>query len=164
MVRRLLLASTASLLLAVAAFAADVKVTGLHNCCGACKKALDDVMTKSAATNVNISSTEISFSTTDPDKTVKALFDAGFAGKVEGAKTPEAQGAKGVKAKTLKLEGIHNCCGGCTRAVDAALKPFGTHDLKPRATACTLTSETELDAEKVVEALRKAGYNARVAK
>lgn len=164
MVRRLFLSAAAVMLIATAAFAADVKVTGLHNCCGACKKALDDVMAKSAATNVNITSTEVSFSTSEPDKAVKALFDAGFAGKVEGAKTPEAQGAKGVKAKTLKLEGIHNCCGGCTRAVAEALKPFGTHDLKPKATACTLTSETELDAEKVVEALRKAGYNARVAK
>ena len=128
------------------------------------QSALDDVMAKSAATNVNISSSEIAFSTSEPDKVVKALFDAGFAGKVEGAKTPEAVGAKGVKAKTLKLEKIHNCCGGCTRAIAEALKPFGTNDLKPRAVSCTLTSDTELDAEKVIEALRKAGYNAVVVK
>jgi len=159
----------AALLLASAAFAADVavKITGLHNCCPGCNMGINKILTEQAVGTPTVNKGEISFTAADTEKAekaVKALFDAGYAGKVEGAKTPDAMGAKGTKATTLKLTGIHNCCGQCTRAIQAAIKDFGTSDLKPRDTAFTITSDKEIDAEALVKALRNAGYNVKVAK
>ena len=149
------------------ALAADVKVTGIHNGCPGCTNVLNKTLGEAGATNVKSTPTEVSFSVADAaaaDKAAKALFDAGFAGKVEGAKTPEAVGAKGVKSKTIKVAGVHNCCGQCLKGLTEAVKGLGTNDLKAKATTFTITSDTELDAEAVVAALRKAGYNARIEK
>lgn len=165
--RRFLVATGFSALLAGAAFAADVKVTGAHNCCGMCANILNQTLATAGAKNAQVGKTEITFSADTAeaaDKIVKALFDAGFAGKVEGAKTPAPEGTKDVKSKTIKLTNVHNCCGACTRAITAALRPFGACDARPRETTVTLTAETEVEAEKVVAALRAIGYNARVAK
>ena len=38
------------------------------------------------------------------------------------------------KAKTVKLEGLHNCCPACTTAITETLKSFGKVDAKPRQT------------------------------
>lgn len=149
------------------AMAAEVKVTGIHNCCGGCTNVLNKALGDAGATNVKSTPTEVSFTVADAvaaDKAAKALFDAGFAGKVEGAKTPDAVGAKGVKSKTIKVAGIHNCCGACLKGLTDAVKGLGTNDLKAKATTFTITSDTELSADAVIAALRKAGYNARIEK
>ena len=154
----------AALLIASAAHAADVKVMGIHNCCPACTKAITSALEGAGATSVTLKTTEVSFSSDDPEKAVKALYDAGFAVKAEGVKTPAIEGAKGVKGKETKVEAVHNCCGSCTRAINAALKGVGNSTVKPRETSFTVTSDNEVDAEDVVKALRTAGFNAKVAK
>lgn len=162
--KRMLLAGVATLLLAASAYAADVKVTKIHNCCGACAKGITTALTGAGATNIVPKETEVTFSAADPDKAVKALFDAGFSGKVEGAKTPADGLEKAEPAKTLKLGGVHNCCGGCTNAIKEAVKSFGTVTIKPRETTFILTSDKEMDPKAVLKALREAGYNARLEK
>ncbi|MCC2668485.1 MAG: putative metal-binding protein [Armatimonadetes bacterium] len=160
--KRFVLATLATGLLAVSAYAADVKVTGIHNCCGQCAKGINTALSAVGATNVNATSTEVTFSAADGDKAVKALFDAGYAGKVTGAKTPEV--AKTEPTKALKLDAIHNCCGGCTTAIKDAVKPFGATTIKPKDTVFTITSDKDIDAQAVLKALREAGYNAKVVK
>jgi len=162
--KRMLLAGVATLLLAASAYAADVKVTKIHNCCGGCAKAITTALTGAGATNIVPKETEVTFSAADPDKAVKALFDAGYSGKVEGAKTPADGLEKAVPAKTLKLGGVHNCCGSCTTGITEAMKPFGTVTIKPRETTFTVSSDKELDPKAVLKALREAGYNARLEK
>jgi len=154
----------AALLVAASARAADVKVTGIHNCCPACTKAINSTLEGAGAKGVVLKGNEVSFSADDAEKAVKALYDAGFAVKAEGVKTPGIDGAKGVKGKDTKVEAVHNCCGSCTRAINAAIKGVGTSAVKPRETSFTVTSENEVQAEDVVKALRAAGFNARVAR
>lgn len=152
------------LLAAGAAQAADVKITGIHNCCPGCTKAIQTALTGAGAADVVCKPTEVTFTCPDADKAVKALFEAGYSGKVEGAKAPEAEGVKELKEKTLKITGIHNCCGNCTRVLQGVLKPYGTADVKPRAEVITITSESAIDAEALMKSLREAGFSAKIAK
>jgi copper chaperone CopZ len=160
----MLLAGAVTLLWAASAHAADVKVTKIHNCCGACAKGITTALSGAGATNIVPKSTEVTFSAPDPDKAVKALFDAGYSGTVEGARTPGDGLEKAAPAKTLKLGGVHNCCGSCTTGIKEAMKSFGTVTIKPKETTFTVTSDKDLDPKAVVKALRDAGYNAHLEK
>jgi hypothetical protein len=165
MLRRITLAvGAAAWLLGSAAFAADVKITGMHNCCGQCKANITKILTEAGATAIDIKPEGVAFTSDAPDKVVIALYDAGYSGKVEGAKTPEPKGVAGVKGKEFKVEGVHLCCGMCCRAVVAALKDVGTCAPKPRDASFTVTTTAETEAAAVVKALRAAGFNARIAK
>src|SRR3954452_4056812 len=89
-------------LLAAAAQAADVKVTGVYNCCGACKAAITKALTDGGATNITVEGRNVGFAAEDPVKAVTALYDAGFTGKVEGATVRRpSSGARDVKGKTI---------------------------------------------------------------
>lgn len=150
-------------LVASAAFAADVKVSGVHNCCGSCAKGINEALSKAGATNVKLEKTELSFSADDPQKAVDALYAAGYAGKLEGAKAPRS-GAGQLTGKEIKLEGLHNCCGACTAAINKALAGIGKTDAKAGATTITVTAENDVKAIDVIRALRAAGFNAKVVK
>jgi copper chaperone CopZ len=156
----------AALFLSGVAYAADVKVTGVHICCPACTGDITAKLTAAGATNIEAKpgSGTVSFTADDAQKVVNALFEAGYAGKVEGAKTPEVKGVEGVKGTAIKVEGVHLCCGRCVQMLNAALKDVGTTDAKPRAAAFTVTATSETEAAAVVKALRAAGFNARIAK
>lgn len=163
--KRFALALFATVTLSASAYAADIKMTGIHNCCPQCTTGIKKVLEANGATNINLAEKELSFAAEDPDKTLKALFDAGFAGRVEGARAPRT----GVRrsdppVKSVKLAGIHNCCGGCTKAIQDAVKPFGTCTLKAKETSFTVSSESDINVAMLIRALRQAGYNARVEK
>jgi len=156
----------ASLLLAGAAFAADVKVTGVHNCCPGCTMNITETLTKAGATNVKVEKQEISFTSDTPAPVLRALYAAGYAGKVEGDGVRQPgirRNLADVKGKSLKFEGIHACCGACVAGINKALAPLGKTDIKAKATSFTVTSENEISADQVVKALRDAGFNARPA-
>lgn len=156
--------AAATLLLAGAAFAADVKITGIHNCCPGCTRNITAVLEKAGATSLDIKQGEVSFSSSDADGAVKALFDAGYSGKVSGAKAPEVKGLAEIKGSALKVEGVHLCCGACVAAVNGALSPLGKTDAKPRVTSFVLTSDKEVSAAEILKALHAAGFNAKIAK
>jgi len=152
-------------LAAAAAQAADVKATGLHMCCGACKAAITKALTDAGATNIAADKGTVSFTAEDPAKAVTALYDAGFAGKTEGVTVrPPNAGARGVTGKTITVEKVHNCCGSCVAAITAATKSVGTANVKARETSFTVTSDNDIEARAVVRALRDAGFNAQVKK
>jgi len=159
---RVLSCAALAAVLAVSAAAGEVKVSGLHNCCGACGKAINKALTDAGATEIKVVKKEVTFQAADGDKAVQALFDAGFAGTVTGAKEPAVDGGKG---KEVKFEGIHNCCGSCAGPINAALKKAGVKaTVKGREATFVVASETEVDGEAVIKALRAIGYNAKVAK
>ncbi len=154
----------ATLMVASAAFAADVKMTGVHNCCGGCAMNIKSVLEKAGATNINVNKGDVSFAHEQPRMAVRALYAAGYAGKIEGGRAPGTRRAQGITGKTLKVEGVHLCCGACVKAVNDAVAKLGKTDAKAKETTFTITSENDLDAVAVLNALRAAGFNARISK
>jgi hypothetical protein len=67
------------------------------------------------------------------------------------------------KVKSLKVSGIHNCCGPCCEAIKGAIATVDgvTADTaRPRATSFEVTGDFHAGA--LVRALNAAGFSARV--
>lgn len=123
---------TILLLFAAALPAAEtVKLTGVHICCGKCKKAIGN-----AAVGVQDATTEISkgdqgnvVTITAPDaESAQQVVDGIAAAGLYGTSDREdiAIAVAEVDADTtsdgaLTIVGTHLCCGGCKRAVTKAL-------------------------------------------
>jgi len=105
-------------------------------------------------------------------KTLDALDAAGFYGSTDNQKltinqklTMEAvsdvpQG----KVKSLKVSGIHNCCGACCEAITEAIATLDGvigDPAQPRATSFEVIGD--FDAAALVNALNAVGFSAQVA-
>ena len=67
--------------------------------------------------------------------------------------------------KTLALDGVHNCCGSCNRAITAAVgKVPGVTGNTAKVKSETFEVTGEFDAEELVKALNAAGYHVKVKK
>ena len=67
------------------------------------------------------------------------------------------------KVKSVKVSGIHNCCGPCCDAIKEAINTVQgvTSDTaKPRATTFAVTGD--FYAADLVKALNRAGFSAQV--
>ena len=154
----------AASLVASAALADEIKVSGVHNCCPGCANSIQSALKDAGATDVVLKETEVTFNASDPAKAVNALYEAGFAVKAPlpaGVRAPRS-GAGQIKGKEIKLEKVHDCCGKCANAINEAVKGFGKTNAAKGVTSVTVTSENEVEARQVVGALRKAGFNAHV--
>lgn len=157
---------TAVFMVAGSAHAADIKLAGVHNCCGGCNATIMKTLTDAGATAITVNKGDIAFTSAEPAKVVTALYTAGFAAKTplpEGTRAP-ASGARDVKGKEIKATGIHNCCPVCAKAINEVLAPVGKTAVKAKETAITVTADTEIEARAVVTALRNAGFNVTIAK
>jgi len=170
--------SLASIMIACAltlsAGAAEVsaKITGVHLCCKGCvtraEKAVSTV--KGATASVDADAETVSLAGPDTatvQKAADALVAAGFFGKsgTAGVKLAADSGAKGGKVQSLKLEGVHLCCGKCVSAVDKAVKSVSgvnAHTAKKNADSFEVTGD--FNDQEIVDALHKAGLTGKVAK
>ena len=160
--------------LALTAQAADVsvKITGVHLCCPSCVKGVEKAVGSVKDVTVNVDKDAGSVSLTGPDtatvqKATDAIVAAGYFGKSSEAeiKVVAEAGLKGQQVQTLKLEGVHLCCGKCVTAVDEAVKSVPgvkAHTAKKNATSFEVTGDFK-DSE-VLDALHKAGLTGTVAK
>jgi len=99
-------------------------------------------------------------------KAADALVAAGYFGKSSNdeIKLAANSGAKGTKVQTLKLEGVHLCCGKCVSAVDKAVKSVAgvkEHTAKKNAESFEVTGD--FNDKEVISALQKAGLTGKVA-
>lgn len=157
---------------AIAAAETKVEIKGVHLCCGACVKGVASAVEKVAGAKAACEQDTGSVTVTAPDasaaqKAVEAIAAAGYHGTVEGesAKFPETKDVPAGKVTSLKLGGIHNCCGACTNAVVEALQEVEgvkANTLKPRQTSFEVTGE--FDASAVIKALHAAGFHPVVQK
>jgi len=156
------------------AAAAETKVTvsKMHLCCGACykavEKAIDGVEGASVEFDKKAKSTTITAGSDEvAQKAVNAIAAAGFHGQSDNKKIamPEDSGVKPGKVKRLELTGVHNCCGGCNRALDKALDSVdGVEDNTAKPRAETFVVEGDFDAAALVKALNGAGFHVKVKK
>src|SRR5262249_55596961 len=107
----------------------STKISDVHLCCQSCvkgvEKAIGEVQGVSAAVDKDAQTVTL----TGPNKAAvqkaaNALVAAGYFGKSSdtGIKLANDTGVKGKKVQTLKLEGVHLCCGKCVSAVDKAVR------------------------------------------
>ncbi len=169
-----LLATGTLVLVGGQAYGADTKVEvkGTHLCCGQCVKAVGEIIkTVDGATAKCDQKTGTVSITAKDDATAQKALDALAAGGFHGttdSKTlsiKDDSGASKGKVKTLTLEGVHNCCGACNKAIVAAVgKVAGTTGNTAKAKNDSFDVTGDFDAAELVKALNAAGYHVKVKK
>jgi mercuric ion binding protein len=154
----------------VAAEEVKVVVKKTHMCCPRCEKTVAEVLTKAGVKGAgNKENGTIEFAAPDNTMAQKVLDDltaAGFHGEVEGdkLKIKDDSGAKAGKVASVKLKGLHNCCGQCNTTIKKTVKQVAgvtTDDAKVNSETLTVTGE--FDVKELITALNKAGFHAKVA-
>jgi len=160
--------------LTLSARAADVtaKITGVHLCCKGCVTGVEKAVATVKGATASADQDSETVTLTGPDaatvqKAADSLVAAGYFGKSSDAsvKLTANSGAKGKKVQTLKLEGVHLCCGKCVSAVDKAVKSVSgvkEHTAKKNAESFEVTGD--FNDKEVVDALHLAGLTGKVAK
>ena len=147
-----------------------VELRGVHLCCQGCVNAADAALMSVEGVNSRCDTENgtVTFTASDAaaaQKALDALAAAGFHGSTGNnrlamrAVSDIPQG----KVKTLKVSGIHNCCGPCCEAIKGAIATVEgvTGDTaQPRATSFEVTGD--FHAADLVRALNSAGFSAQV--
>lgn len=171
MLHHRLLVLAAALLWTVPVSAGQVKVEGVHLCCGACVKAVSAAFEGvEGVSNVQVDKDAgtVTFDATDMKAArtgVGALAKAGFGGKAahEGKAVNFPKGFKDeAKADSVTIRGLHNCCAGCAKSITAALKGVeGVKDVKCEKRVCTVTG-TGISYTALIEALHADGLHGSI--
>lgn len=169
--KRILLSAAALLLaLGTSAFAGTVKVEGVHLCCGGCVKAATAALTGIdgvSGVKVDKDNETVSYDAKDAkaaEAGIAALAKAGYAGKAkEGDKELAFPNVKtDAKGDSVKITGVHNCCGQCVKAIQASLKAVdGVTEVKCDKTTCTVTGKS-VSHKALVDALHEAGLHGSI--
>jgi periplasmic mercuric ion binding protein len=157
---------------AVEAAEVTAKLNDVHLCCQACvdgvHKAIAPVKdVKAVVDDDNGTVTLSGADTASLQKAADALVASGYFGKSSDAnvKIVSDTGAKGEKVQTLKVEGVHLCCGKCVTAVNKAIQsvPGATgHTAKRNAQSFEVTGD--FNDKDVFDALQKQGLTGKVGK
>jgi copper chaperone CopZ len=172
--KTVLLALTTTLGLVLSGYSAEttVKLSDVHLCCQGCVKGAQTAVGKVAGAALTADKDAGTVTVSGPDKqTVQkatdALVNAGYFGTSSEAsvKVPEKTGAKGQKVQSLKVEGVHLCCGKCVTAVDDALKSVsGVKSHTAVKNAKSFDVAGDFNDKDVFTALHKAGLAGRIGK
>lgn len=166
----------ATLLLTTVAFSAfaesSVKLSGVHLCCGSCVKGADKAVAgvtgATSATDKDAGTVTIKAAdSATVQKAVEALVAAGYFGTSSDSeiKVKAKSGAKKANVQTLKLTGVHLCCGKCVTAVnDAISKVSGVKANTATKGAESFEVTGDFNPKEVVVALNKVGLTGKVVK
>jgi mercuric ion binding protein len=147
-----------------------VELTGVHLCCQGCVNAVDAALrsVEGVDSRCDVENGTVAVTASDAgaaQRALDALAAAGFHGTSDNnqlamkAVSDVPQG----KVRSLKVSGIHNCCGPCCEAIKGAIATVEgvTGDTaKPRATSFEVTGD--FHAADLVRALNSAGFSAQV--
>ena len=169
----LLMAAMVVVVLSSASALAETTATieGVHICCAGCTKAVEAGLKKVEGLEFKVDPKKQAVLLSAEDvktaqKGIDALAGAGFHGKVKSdnknlhfkpVKPPEG------KVTRLEVQKIHNCCGKCTKAIQAALaKVEGVEadSAKPKVTKFAI--EGNFSAAEAIEAIFNAGFHCQV--
>jgi copper chaperone CopZ len=149
-----------------------VKLSDVHLCCKGCvtgaEKAVGTV--DGAKAEVDQSAGTVTITGADNatvQKGATALLKAGYFGKSSdpAIKMNSRTGATGAQVKTMKVEGVHLCCGKCVKAVDHAMKSVSgvkEHTATKGAESFDVTGD--FNDKEVFTALQKEGLTGKVGK
>jgi len=159
-------------LASVAVADSSAKITGVHLCCKSCvtgvEKAIETVPGAKAAVDQDEGTVTLSGAdSATVQKAADALVAAGYFGKSSDSKIKldASSGAKGEKVQSLKIEGVHLCCGKCVKAVDHAVKSVpGVKDQTATKGAKSFEVTGDFNDQDVFTALQKEGLSGKAAK
>ena len=104
------------------------KISDVHLCCQGCVNGVQKAVATVAGAKAEVDRDAGTVTLTAADaataqKAADALVAAGYFGTCadSGLKLNAMSGAKGEKVQSLKIEGVHLCCGKCVKAVDRAV-------------------------------------------
>ena len=147
-----------------------LELTGVHLCCQGCVNAADAALRSVEGVNSrcdmeNGTITVIASDVVAAQKGLDALAFAGFYGNSDNNQLAmkAVSDIPAGKVKSLKVSGIHNCCGPCCDAIKGAIstvKGVTGNTAKPRETTFAVTGD--FYAADLVKALNAAGFSAQV--
>jgi copper chaperone CopZ len=154
-----------ALTLTVRAADLTVTITDVHLCCPSCVKGVSKAEADVAGLTAKADEDAGTVTLTGPDsatvqKGADALVAAGYFGKSSDAsiKINADTGAKNQTVQSMKIEGLHLCCGKCVKAVNEVLGGV------PGVTGNTATKGAKsfevtgnFNDKDVFDALQKAG-------
>ena len=149
--------------------AETVKLSGVHLCCKSCVKGVEKALSKSkgVTSEIDKDSGKVTLvgSESDLKKALGALSQGGYSCQSDGKlKVPTAKAAEG-KVKSATIEGVHLCCGGCTKSVKKALAGVdGVTGDTVANKAKSFEVSGNFEPQAVLNALAKAGFSGRVGK
>jgi len=163
-----------ALALAASANAADVtaKITDVHLCCKKCvtgvEKAVGKVEGAKAAADMEAGTVTLTAGDKATlQKAADALLEAGYYGKTadDTIKIRAKRNAKDEMVKSVKVAGVHICCGKCEKAVDKVAKSVKgvTGDTASKDSE-TFEVTGDFNEKALFDALQKAGFSGHVAK
>jgi len=144
----------------------------VHLCCKACvngvTKAAGKVPGVTATCDMKAGTVQLSAADAAAvQKAVDAIVAAGYFGtSSDGAVVVnDTSGAKDAKVSSLKVSGVHLCCGKCVSAVDDAVKGVkgvSAHTAEKGSESFTVTGD--FNAKELFGALHKAGFAGKAGK
>jgi copper chaperone CopZ len=155
----------------VSAAELHAKISGVHLCCQGCVNGVQKAVAKveGAKAEVDQDAGTVTLVTADAataQKAADALVAAGYFGTCNdaGVKLTAVCGAKGEKVQSLKIEGVHLCCGKCVKAVDHALKSVpGAREHTAVKGAKSFEVTGDFNDQELFTALQKEGLTGKVA-
>jgi len=165
---------TSILLLALGSAAAadsSLKLTKVHLCCPSCVKGIDKAVAGLPGVSAQCDKDAGTVTVTAPDqataqKAVDRIVDAGYFGASSdpAIKVSDKSGAPKGKLTTLKISGVHLCCGKCVTSVNEALsKVKGVKGNTAAKGADSFEVTGDFKAKPVFAALNKAGFAGKAA-
>jgi copper chaperone CopZ len=157
--------------LAWQAQAADVsaKISDVHICCQSCVKGVEKAVGEVPGAAATVDQDAETVTLTGPDtatvqKAADALVAAGYFGKSDNdaIKINADTGAKNAKVQSLKIKGVHLCCGKCVKAVSEALAAVPGVQANTAAKGAKSFEVTgDFNDQEVFNALHKAGLTGK---
>jgi len=163
---------TVAFVASAAAGESTAKINGVHLCCKSCVTGVEKAVETVPGTKAEVDQDAGTVTLTGPDtptvqKAADALVAAGYFGKSSDSNIHLVanNGAKDEKVQSLKVEGVHLCCGKCVKAVDRAVKSVaGVKEQTATKGAKVFEVTGDFNEQEVFAALQKEGLSGKVAK
>jgi periplasmic mercuric ion binding protein len=149
----------------------SVKLSNVHLCCPSCVKGVDKALSTVPGATAKSDKDAGTVTITAPDvttaqKAVDSIVTAGYFGTSSdpAIKVKDKSGAKKGKIQSLKVTGVHLCCGKCVTAVNDALSKVQGVKANTAAKGVDSFEVTgDFKAKPVFAALNKAGFSGKAA-
>lgn len=151
---------------------ASVQIKDVHLCCQSCVKGVQSAVATVKGATASVDKDAGTVSLAGPDaatvqKAADAIVNAGYFGKSNNPdiKINTNPGATGQKVQSLKVEGVHLCCGKCVSTVNDAMStvPGATGNTATKGSK-SFTVTGDFNDKDVFAALQKAGLSGHSAK